>query len=856
MSGKKFLYEGLDILSDYGKLNSEIPDYLKDNLNPQFEIRPYQIEAFARFFQCLDNDYPGKDWPLHFLFNMATGSGKTFIMAGLILYLYERGYRNFLFFVHSTNIIEKTKDNFLNPISSKYLFNKQIVFGTKRVSISPVPNFEGVNPEDINICFTTIQKLHSDLTTARENSLTYEDFKDKKIVLIADEAHHINVRTKSERELFKNWENTVERIFHQNSYNLLLEFTATLDYTHRNIVDKYLNKVLYRYDLKEFRNDRYSKDVYIVQSDFLDKDRIIQALILSQYKQEVAAKHRINLKPVILFKAQRTIAQSVENKAHFHKIIEDLSSADIERISRKSNIPILQQAFQFFNYNGINPEQLVHRLKAGFDEIHCISVNEEKEKEENQLLINSLEDKDNRVRAVFAVQKLNEGWDVLNLFDIVRCYEGRDSKAGRPGRTTISEAQLIGRGARYFPFVVSGDGDRYRRKFDEDLDHELRVLEELHYHSVNDSRYISELRTALIEEGMLDEREVERELKLKDSFKKTSFYKHGLIYKNERIKNTYSEIESLSDFGIGRRNYLFKIATGRGATGALLTDEKDIGRVKEAGRKDFKVKNLCRNVIQNALAKIPFYKFSTIKSFFPHLKTTNEFIDSDDYLGGIEITFQGDESDLYDLSNRHQFEAMLALLNQIEMEISQEITDYRGSDRFVPDAISQVFYDKTLKMDERNERAQGDESFVEDKDWYVFNANYGTSEEKAFVRMLDLQIGQLRQSYDGIYLIRNERHFKIYNFSDGQAFEPDYVLFLKEKSGNLLTYQLFIEPKGRHLKEHEKWKQQFLKEITEKFAGEVLHFGKKYHYRLIGVPFYNNADENEFKKSLFEVLQK
>ncbi|MDA0062985.1 DEAD/DEAH box helicase family protein [Brachyspira hyodysenteriae] len=31
------------------------------------------------------------------MFNMATGSGKTLIMASLILYLYEKGYRNFLF---------------------------------------------------------------------------------------------------------------------------------------------------------------------------------------------------------------------------------------------------------------------------------------------------------------------------------------------------------------------------------------------------------------------------------------------------------------------------------------------------------------------------------------------------------------------------------------------------------------------------------------------------------------------------------------------------------------------------------------------------------------------------------------
>ena len=95
---------------------------------------------------------------------------------------------------------------------------------------------------------------------------------------------------------------------------------------------------------------------------------------------------------------------------------------------------------------------------------------------------------------------------MLNLFDIVRCYEARDSGKNRIGKTTISEAQLIGRGARYFPFILPDHPDRFRRKFDEDLNHELRVLEELHYHSIHDSRYIYEIRTALIDEGMIDER--------------------------------------------------------------------------------------------------------------------------------------------------------------------------------------------------------------------------------------------------------------------------------------------------------------------------------------------------------------
>ena len=153
-----------------------------------------------------------------------------------------------------------------------------------------------------------------------------------------------------------------------------------------------------------------------------------------------------------------------------------------------------------------------------------------------------------------------------------------------------------------------------------------------------------------------------------------------------------------------------------------------------------------------------------------------------------------------------------------------------------------------------SERAKGDEDFVADKDWYVFNANYGTSEEKAFVHMLDRQIDHLREKYNGIYLIRNERFFKIFNFSDGRAFEPDFTLFLKEKSGDYLTYQLFIEPKGKHLTEHEKWKEDFLKEITEHYQDEIIEYNVNNKYRLVGVPFYNNDEENEFRESLYDVL--
>jgi len=227
-------------------------------------------------------------------------------------------------------------------------------------------------------------------------------------------------------------------------------------------------------------------------------------------------------------------------------------------------------------------------------------------------------------------------------------------------------------------------------------------------------------------------------------------------------------------------------------------------------------------------------------------------------LGWLEITLQGDSSKIFSLSNEIKLDAMMGLLDQIESELRQNITEYQGTENFKQNSVSSVFSDKVLKLLEGSERADGDEQFVSDKGWYVFNANYGTSEEKAFVKMLDRQMDALKKKYDGIYLIRNKRHFKIYNFSDGQAFEPDFVLFLREKDGNMLTYQIFIEPKGKHLKEHDKWKQDFLKEVTKKFEGKTLEFKtqkKTQKYRLVGVPFYNNEDENQFKHSLYEVIE-
>ena len=119
---KKSLLNTFDTLSEEGNIfRRDVPNAVTDNLAARITLRPYQNEALKRWFYYMEMHQHRPSNP-HLLFHMATGSGKTVLMAALILDLYMRGYRNFLFFVNSTQIINKTKDNFLNQASPKYLF--------------------------------------------------------------------------------------------------------------------------------------------------------------------------------------------------------------------------------------------------------------------------------------------------------------------------------------------------------------------------------------------------------------------------------------------------------------------------------------------------------------------------------------------------------------------------------------------------------------------------------------------------------------------------------------------------------------------------------------------------------------
>ena len=841
------------------RLDSEIAR----NLNPKFELREYQKEAIGRF-DFYFTEYQKRARPAQLLFHMATGSGKTLIMAANILQLYKQGYRNFIFFVNSTNIIEKTKDNFLNSLSEKYLFAPKIKFGDKEVFVKEVDNFEAVSPEDINIIFITIQGLHTRLNHPKENALTEEEFEGKDIVLISDEAHHLQAITRNQREedLEKSWEYTVlKKIFGKSPKNILLEFTATIDLGNKDICKKYEDKIIYQYDLKHFRLDKYSKEIEVLEADLEPVDRALQAVVLSQYRRKIAEKHKLRLKPVLLFKS-KTIKESEENYAAFLKKIKNLSVRDLKSIAERAKKTTLEQVFVYLAKTGVSFENLIQELQEDFAEEKCMLLDSENIDEEKQLKLNSLEDKNNEIRAIFAVNMLNEGWDVLNLFDIVRLYDTRDGSWVRgkykPGNTTMGEAQLIGRGARYYPFRLNDTEDKYKRKFDEDFENELRIIETLHYHSAHNPKYIEEIKSTLTELGIIPEKHIQVSLFIKPEFKKSEFWKRGVVFINDRVENQREKIFSLANAKI-ETNYKWQLKTGELTEIAILDEGEAGGKNKTNGtvRKIFKFSDFGENVLRGALDKIEFFKFDNLKRYFPHIKSVREFITSLEYLGGINIEISGPKEKVNELTAQEKIEAILFVIKIISEQARTKTADFVGTNLFKAKMLKEVFYDRKIKIDKDEvENKKMEDVNLADKDWYAQTEFYGTDEEQNFISFIDGFIEKLRQKYSDIALLRNEKFFQVFGFENGETFEPDFIMLLKKRNHVVSIYQIFIEPKGNQFKDRngkfedskESWKQKFLLELETKADTDFKL--ENTNFKLIGLPFYNEQLKREFEEAL------
>ena len=867
--------------------NYVIPTYIEDNIS--HELRDYQKEALAIFNAYMQNNFPFKEKPMQLLFNMATGSGKTLVMASLILELYNAGYRNFIFFVNSTNIITKTLDNFLHGESNKCLFNKQIFIDGKQVNIKQVNNFTSNNGNDINIIFTTIHSLHSNIKEENESNFGLDELEKYKIVMLADEAHHLSgVTKKSSKQLpllQQSWEDTINKIVSPNfPENILLEFSATIDFDNPDILKKYKNRTIYEYGLTQFYSAGYSKDINLLQVGLEEELEIIDAklintnnnlmlvaILINLYREQIAINNNIRpFKPVILFKAQNTIQQSYENYTAFNNLIANLQIEQLEKVihimENTSNINdlanenhILPKSVKYLKQQ-FNTLQLLSILQDKFKIDNIININDEyneknqkntalskkedkKLSEKNNKLINSLELPENNIRVIFAVNKLNEGWDVLNLYDIVRLYNTRDSsyKEGlSPGKTTMQEAQLIGRGARYYPFLLGEQNDfhdKYMRKFDGDIENELRILETMYYFSCKNVKYISELKEALSKIGVTEANQpkVTKTINIKQEILNNPIFAKAEVYVNKRMQSIQSkrildlfttdvtenqDYKWIKDFVFNKDNDVSKEHN--------LMD-KNNENVQENNPEiiPMNLEGFDDNIMQNVL--LNFNADFNSPEFLEKIKNEN-----------IKINFQGNTREI---TREHQYQALLTYFSKLKKTVGNNSA---GSTHFYNAKLKDVLkYPKTVRLPKEN----ADKFFKKNNDsFFIYDNLYvDTSLEiDLYNQFKGFYETTLTNEYEEVVLIRNHLEICFYTFKEGAKFYPDFILILQSKEGEVKTYQVILEAKGEQLStnDNSKVKASFLQDLQA--LQDIQDINKKNKSKNKGITF-NNKSPKEIK---------
>jgi type III restriction enzyme len=195
---------------------------------------------------------------------------------------------------------------------------------------------------------------------------------------------------------------------------------------------------------------------------------------------------------------------------------------------------------------------------------------------------------------------------------------------------------------------------------------------------------------------------------------------------------------------------------------------------------------------------------------------------------------------------------LLNALDKIFTELKQHINPHKGTE-FKAYNLSDFFSEEVRKNVKKDDHSQILEDKLKYEDWYVVDQFYGTSEEKSLIEFIIDTIINLQNKYEEVYLLRNEEQYKIYDFNTGQGFQPDFILFLKDKIN--LHYQVFVEPKGDNLLQKDEWKNNFLKEITKKYKGGEILKVKGKEYNLIGLPLFNQNNNQEFSEAYDELIK-
>ncbi len=412
------------------------------------------------------------------------------------------------------------------------------------------------------------------------------------------------------------------------------------------------------------------------------------------------------------------------------------------------------------------------------------------------------------------------------------------------------------------------------------------MLETFVYHFVKTGTFLESLQRDLLGEGIISEGIEKKTITMKQKFLESETYKKGFVLVNhteQRTKTKNDEIDTTFKRVIKAGSYNLR---ARGLSdfeqNQIISGQKvDIIRITE----EYFPLPIIRKALVSAEGN--FFRFNNLSEHIVGIGTVDELIEK--YLPLYEIKYTYEEGKgIAQLGATEKLQLLVGvILPEVRKAIDINMPRVTGSKKFRPVSLSVVFGKekniylmsfpvedavtgkKVFMSNDERAKAQSDHDNpelqydIQSANWYAYDENFGTSEEKRFVKYIASQIDDLRAKYQGaeIYLIRNELDYWLFSPQDGRRFSPDYMLIVNDVANGEMYYQCLIEPKGGHLLEHDAWKEEALISLNDdsevifdaqegdtrnyrEYLAEVSKHGYK-EIKSLGLKFYNSDPRSE-----------
>ena len=368
---------------------------------PLAEMAPVDVSSL---FKTIHPEWHYEGPSTEFTFHLATGVGKTRLIGAVMAYLFNSGEsKNFVIISPRAEIIRKFYD-VCQPTSRDYLFvdpgfvgwphimdGDSIVYGgTLLDTMYTGPRIWILTPQTLTAKDAKIKSRNEyDTCSTFEYIQQQED-----LVVFFDESHHLGYDKKTDSV----WRNEIQAL----KPKMIIGTTASVD-------DPSKTNVLYSYDLCKCMNERlYTKLVRIIpdKKDATMNDDDYDAIILRYGWQQLEYKQ---------------------------KVLDDFERAN--EIQKKVKAVMLVACQDI-----AHAEQVTDWMRRFLGNKQAVLLVHSKMKDSEFLpSLMDIENPHSPVRVVVNVAKLNEGWDVSNIYVITPL---------RAMASSTLVTQIMGRGLR------------------------------------------------------------------------------------------------------------------------------------------------------------------------------------------------------------------------------------------------------------------------------------------------------------------------------------------------------------------------------------------------------------------------